>query len=151
MVADGIAEPSGPRGTFVDKDILKNVEECLKASAAPEKWQSLHRWTVVNGKSLSPIASDPPQGFYENGEMFCTMGDYIAWIGLTVDCGQHLSNHKVKLYPDGTVKGEINCFANGWLDVDALYLKRYIKDWRKRIESKPKPYWDEIDWKPVSK
>jgi hypothetical protein len=151
LVADGIVTPSGPSGTFVDKAILKGIEDCLKKAGAPEKWQSLHRWAIVNGKSLSPITGDPPKGWYENGEMFTTMGNYIAWIGLTVDGGRHLPNHKVKLYYDGTVKGEVNCFANGWMDVSASYLKRYIEEWSERIESKPKPYWDEIDWKSVPK
>jgi hypothetical protein len=79
------------------------------------------------------------------------MGDYISWIGLTVDGTEHKWNHKVKLFKDGTVKGQINCFRLGWRDVDGMYLEDYLKEWLGRIKTKPKPYWDEIDWKPVSK
>lgn len=152
LVEEGIVLPSGPRGTFVDPDILKRLQICLKAAGTPEHWKSLQRHPLVNGKSLAPTAGNPPDDyFYENGERLYEMGDYISWIGLTVDGPEHKLNHKVKLFKDGTIKGRINCFRNGWKDMSGTYLTDYIMAWLERIKIKPKPYWDEIDRKPVSK
>jgi hypothetical protein len=70
---------------------------------------------------------------------------------LTVADGEHEQNHKVRLYDDGKVRGKYNVFAFDWTEAKGTYFKAYLEDWLSRIKTKSKPYWDEIDGKPVSK
>jgi len=53
------------------------------------------------------------------------------------------------VYSNGTVKGEINCFAHGWTGVDAMYVKEYIKAWSERKQAALGRNWWEANLKVI--
>jgi len=131
--------------------ILRNLkirelfDECLKKTGAQPGWRTLRKHTIVNGEPL-PRWKDPPEScFWELGHIVEKQGDDIIWMALTVYAGEHVFNHVARFHPDGTVEGEVNCFANGLCRSDDSYLIRHLNDWLERITEEEPPYWDQVD------
>jgi hypothetical protein len=142
--------PEQPRPCpFYDSTISKLLDEGLKAAGTPEKWHSLLRHTVVDGLPLPSSQSPPRTCMYENGHYFQNFNDHILCHGLTVENSEHCYNHTARIYRNGKIVGNVNCFTLGHMPIEASNLKTYLKEWRGR--SKEQPYWDEIDHKPVKK
>src|SRR5437762_14175903 len=81
-----------PKGPIYDPTIPKLLDECLKAAGTPEKWHSLLKHTLVDGRPL-PDSQPPPRTCqYENGQYFQHFGDHILWHGLTVENAKHCHN-----------------------------------------------------------
>jgi len=138
-----------PRGEFRDPEVPKLLKECLKAAGTPTKWRTLLKNTLVNGHPLPQSQPPPVPCSFVDGQYLQKFDDYILWHGLTVDGEEHCYNHTVKIYSNGKVVGDINCFRLGHIPIGADYIKQYLKTWRENITKQP--YWDEVDHKPVKK
>jgi len=147
-LADIVGKKAPKPGPVYDKSVPKLLDQCLQKASTPDNGHSLHKYIIVDSKSLHKSQKPPPTCHWELGHYFQKFKKYILWYGLTVEGGEHCYNHTARIYPDGKIEGTVNCFGLGEMPLEADFAKGHLEEWLGRIQGAP--YWDEIDHKPTS-